>query len=263
MTLLSVTDLKTTYRVGTAPVHAVDGVSLDIAPGETVGLVGESGCGKSTLGKTILRLVEPSAGRIAFDGVDLTTLPQQRLRAYRRRLQMVFQDPFASLNPRRKATELVAQGPIVHGTGRATAIAEARKLFELVGLDPSAGDRFPHEFSGGQRQRIGLARALALRPDVLVADEPVSALDVSVQAQVLRLLAELRQQLGLSIIFITHDLRVAAQICDLIAVMKDGAVVEQGMTAEVFGRPQHPYTQALLSAIPGGDFTRKRDALIA
>ena len=157
----------------------------------------------------------------------------------------------------------MAQGPIVHGTDRVTAIAEARRLFELVGLDPSAGDRFPHEFSGGQRQRIGLARALALRPDVLVADEPVSALDVSVQAQVLRLLAGLRQQLGLSIIFITHDLRVAAQICDLIAVMKDGAVVEQGLTTEVFGRPQHPYTQALLSAIPGGDFTRKRDALIA
>jgi peptide/nickel transport system ATP-binding protein len=173
---------------------------------------------------------------------------------------MVFQDPFASLNPRRKAAELVAQGPIVHGTPRAKAIADAKELFALVGLDPSAGDRFPHEFSGGQRQRIGLARALALRPDVLVADEAVSALDVSVQAQVLKLLAELRQRLGLSIVFITHDLRVAAQICDLVAVMKDGEVVEQGLAGEVFGRPQHPYTRALLDSIPGGAFARRREA---
>jgi peptide/nickel transport system ATP-binding protein len=175
---------------------------------------------------------------------------------------MVFQDPFASLNPRRKAAELVAQGPIVHGTPRATAIAEAKELFALVGLDPSASDRFPHEFSGGQRQRIGLARALALRPDVLVADEPVSALDVSVQAQVLKLLADLRLRLGLSIVFITHDLRVAAQICDLVAVMKDGEIVEHGLTREVFGAPKHPYTQALLASIPGGDFS-KRDAVIS
>jgi peptide/nickel transport system ATP-binding protein len=173
---------------------------------------------------------------------------------------MVFQDPFASLNPRRKAGELVAQGPIVHGTPRAKAIADAKELFALVGLDPSASDRFPHEFSGGQRQRIGLARALALRPEVLVADEAVSALDVSVQAQVLKLLAELRQRLGLSIVFITHDLRVAAQICDLVAVMKDGEVVEQGLAGDVFGRPQHPYTQALLDSIPGGDFAKKREA---
>jgi peptide/nickel transport system ATP-binding protein len=169
-------------------------------------------------------------------------------------MQMVFQDPFASLNPRRKAGELVAQGPIVHGTPRSRALAEARELFRLVGLDPSAADRLPHEFSGGQRQRIGLARALALKPAVLVADEPVSALDVSVQAQVLKLLAGLRERLGLSIIFITHDLRVAAQICDLVAVMKDGVVVEQGLTHQVFGSPRHPYTQALLDAIPGGDF---------
>ena len=172
---------------------------------------------------------------------------------------MVFQDPFASLNPRRKAAELVAQGPIVHGTPRAQALAEARELFALVGLDPSAGDRFPHEFSGGQRQRIGLARALALKPAVLVADEPVSALDVSVQAQVLKLLTGLRERLGLSIVFITHDLRVAAQICDLVAVMKDGAVVEHGSTHEVFGRPQHPYTRALIDAIPGGDFARAHE----
>jgi peptide/nickel transport system ATP-binding protein len=195
-------------------------------------------------------------------GKDWAKLTREEVRRETRHIQMVFQDPFASLNPRRKAAELVAQGPIIHGTPRAEAIAEAKELFALVGLDPSSADRFPHEFSGGQRQRIGLARALALKPDVLVADEPVSALDVSVQAQVLKLLAELRQRLGLSIIFITHDLRVAAQICDLVAVMKDGAVVEQGLAAEVFGNPQHPYTQALLASIPGGDFTRKRDAAI-
>jgi peptide/nickel transport system ATP-binding protein len=170
---------------------------------------------------------------------------------------MVFQDPFASLNPRRKAGDVVAQGPIVHGTPSAKAIADANELFALVGLDPSVSDRFPHEFSGGQRQRIALARALALHPEVLVADEAVSALDVSVQAQVLQLLAELRQRLGLSIVFITHDLRVAAQICDLVAVMKDGEVVEQGLAGEVFGRPRHPYTRALLDSIPGGDFARR------
>jgi peptide/nickel transport system ATP-binding protein len=176
---------------------------------------------------------------------------------------MVFQDPFASLNPRRKAGDLVAQGPIVHGTPRADAMAQAEELFRLVGLDPSAIDRFPHEFSGGQRQRIGLARALALKPDVLVADEAVSALDVSVQAQVLKMLYELRERLGLSIVFITHDLRVAAQICDLVAVMKDGEVVEHGLAGEVFGNPQHAYTQALLASIPGGDFARSRVPLTA
>ncbi len=209
-----------------------------------------------------MRLIDPDAGSIVLGGKDWAKLDREEVRRETRHIQMVFQDPFASLNPRRKAAELVAQGPIVHGTPRAEAIAEAKELFALVGLDPSSADRFPHEFSGGQRQRIGLARALALKPDVLVADEPVSALDVSVQAQVLRLLAELRQQLGLSIIFITHDLRVAAQICDLVAVMKDGVVVEQGPAAEVFGNPQHPYTQALLNSIPGGDFTRKRDAAL-
>ena len=176
---------------------------------------------------------------------------------------MVFQDPFASLNPRRKAADLVAQGPIVHGMPRAQALAEARDLFALVGLDPSAGDRFPHEFSGGQRQRIGLARALALKPAVLVADEPVSALDVSVQAQVLKLLTGLRERLRLSVVFITHDLRVAAQICDLVAVMKDGEIVEHGPTHDVFGRPQHAYTKALLEAIPGGDFARGRAPVAA
>ncbi|SEE33112.1 ABC transporter ATP-binding protein [Bradyrhizobium erythrophlei] len=267
--ILTIDGVSKTYRTGgflgrgARITEAVKNVSLRLPRGATLGIVGESGSGKSTLARCLARLIDPDSGSIVLNGKDWAKLGRDEIRRETRHIQMVFQDPFASLNPRRKAAELVAQGPIVHGTNRAIAIAEARKLFELVGLDPSAGDRFPHEFSGGQRQRIGLARALALKPDVLVADEPVSALDVSVQAQVLKLLAGLRQQLGLSIIFITHDLRVAAQICDLVAVMKDGAVVEQGLTADVFGRPQHPYTQALLSAIPGGDFTRKRDALIA
>ena len=245
---------------------AVDGVSFGIRKGETFALVGESGSGKTTVARMVVGLLAPTSGEVIIDGVSMSEARQAQVRRkLRRRIQMVFQDPYASLNPRFRVDSIIAE-PI-----RAFNVIEGERqikdrvgeLLTLVGLHPDDGQKFPHEFSGGQRQRIGLARALALRPDVLVADEPVSALDVSVQAQVLRLLAELRQQLGLSIIFITHDLRVAAQICDLIAVMKDGAVVEQGMTAEVFGRPQHPYTQALLSAIPGGDFTRKRDALIA
>jgi peptide/nickel transport system ATP-binding protein len=266
--ILTIADVSKTYRTGgflgrgARVTPAVREVSLALPRGATLGIVGESGSGKSTLARCIVRLIDPDAGAILLEGNDWAKMPREKVRRETRHIQMVFQDPFASLNPRRKAADLVAQGPIVHGTPRAKAIAEARELFDLVGLDPSAGDRFPHEFSGGQRQRIGLARALALKPDLLVADEPVSALDVSVQAQVLKLLAELRQRLGLSIIFITHDLRVAAQICDLVAVMKDGAVVEQGLAGEVFGNPQHPYTQALLSSIPGGDFTRKRDAAI-
>jgi peptide/nickel transport system ATP-binding protein len=235
---------------------------LNLPKGATLGIVGESGSGKSTLARCIVRLIDPDAGAILLSGKDWAAMSRENVRRETRHIQMVFQDPFASLNPRRKAAELVAQGPIVHGTPRARAINEARELFALVGLDPSAGDRFPHEFSGGQRQRIGLARALALKPDVLVADEPVSALDVSVQAQVLKLLADLRQRLGLSIVFITHDLRVAAQICDLVAVMKDGEIVEHGLIGEVFGAPKHPYTQALLASIPGSDFTHKRDAAV-
>ncbi len=266
--ILTISDVSKTYRTGgflgrgARVTPAVKGVSLSLPRGATLGIVGESGSGKSTLARCIVRLIDPDAGSIVLGGKDWATLPREEIRRETRHIQMVFQDPFASLNPRRKAAELVAQGPIVHGTPRATAIADARELFTLVGLDPSAANRFPHEFSGGQRQRIGLARALALKPDVLVADEPVSALDVSVQAQVLKLLAELRQRLGLSIVLITHDLRVAAQICDLVAVMKDGAVVEQGLAADVFDNPQHPYTRALLNSIPGGDFTRKRDAAI-
>jgi peptide/nickel transport system ATP-binding protein len=267
--VLTITDVSKTYRTGgflgrgARVTAAVKNVSLRLPKGATLGIVGESGSGKSTLARCIVRLIDPDGGSIVLDGKDWATMPRDEVRRETRHIQMVFQDPFASLNPRRTAAELVAQGPIVHGTPRAEALARARELFSLVGLDPAAGNRLPHEFSGGQRQRIGLARALALRPDVLVADEAVSALDVSVQAQVLKLLAELRERLGLSIVFITHDLRVAAQICDLVAVMKDGEVVEHGPAGTVFDDPQHPYTRALLDSIPGGDFTRKRDAVPA
>jgi peptide/nickel transport system ATP-binding protein len=263
--ILTISGVSKTYRTGgflgrgARVTPAVKDVTLHLPRGATLGIVGESGSGKSTLARCLVRLIDPDGGSIVLEGKDWAKLSREEVRRDTRHIQMVFQDPFASLNPRRKAAELVAQGPIVHGTPRAKAIADARELFALVGLDPSAGDRFPHEFSGGQRQRIGLARALALKPDVLVADEPVSALDVSVQAQVLKLLADLRQRLGLSIVFITHDLRVAAQICDLVAVMKDGAVVEHGLAGDVFGNPQHPYTQALLASIPGGQFAREHD----
>ncbi len=235
--------------------RAVSDVTLSLPRGSTLGIVGESGSGKSTLARCIVRLLQPESGCVWLDGTDLLTLAPRAMRQAAARVQMVFQDPYASLNPRRRAGELVAQGPMLHGVSRADAMARAQELFTLVGLSPDALDRFPHEFSGGQRQRIGLARALALRPDVLVADEAVSALDVSVQAQVLRLLADLRTRLGLSMIFITHDLRVAAQICDRIAVMRYGTVVEEGLAASVLGNPQHPYTQALLAAVPGRDWT--------
>jgi peptide/nickel transport system ATP-binding protein len=255
--VLSVENLAKTYRNRSLfgrvrrETHALQGVSMALPRGGTIGVVGESGSGKSTLARCLMRLIDPDGGAIRLDGEDLAPLSGRALHEQRRRIQIVFQDPFASLNPRRRAGELVAQGPMVYGASRANAMKRAADLFALVGLDPSAMTRFPHEFSGGQRQRIGLARALALEPDVLVADEPVSALDVSVQAQVLALLADLRLRLGLSIVFITHDLRVAAQICDLIVVMKDGAVVEAGPTGQLFEHPQHPYSKALLAAVPG------------
>jgi peptide/nickel transport system ATP-binding protein len=236
-------------------VHAVKGVNIAVRRGETLGLVGESGSGKSTLARCIVRLVEAQSGRILLDGTDLRALSRRSRRPHRRRIQMVFQDPFGSLNPRQRVAELVAQGPIVHGVPAGEALARARELLDLVGLDPRAADRYPHEFSGGQRQRIGIARALALHPEVLIADEPVSALDVSVQAQVLRLLAEIRDRFALTMLFITHDLRVAAQVCDTIAVMRHGEIVEEGATAEIFARPAHPYTRELLAAVPGKDWT--------
>jgi peptide/nickel transport system ATP-binding protein len=258
--ILRIEHVSKTYRKGgllarnRRVTHAVQDANLVLPRGGTLGIVGESGSGKSTLARCIVRLLDPDSGSIRLGDTDLAALSRKEMRSATRRIQMVFQDPFASLNPRRRAGELVAQGPIIHGETRSKAIAKAKELFALVGLDPSATERYPHEFSGGQRQRIGLARALALEPEVLVADEPVSALDVSVQAQVLRLLADLRSRLGLSMVFITHDLRVAAQICDRIAVMKSGVVVEEGTTAEVFATPRHPYTQALLASVPGRDW---------
>jgi len=255
--LLEVRNLAKTYRSGgglfSRPriVKAVDNVSFTLRRGQTLGVVGESGSGKSTLGRCILKLTDVDGGQIRYRGKDLVPLLQAAFRPMRRHLQMVFQDPFASLNPRHTIGRILTDGPVANGMSMAEAGQKARNLLSLVGLDPSAYDRYPHEFSGGQRQRVGIARALALDPELLVADESVSALDVSVQAQVLDLLQELQNKLNLAIIFITHDLRVAAQVCDEIAVMYRGAIVEFGPPAEVFNTPRHAYTQQLIAAIPG------------
>ena len=259
--VLVVEGLRKTYRTGgifgrKRVVEAVQGVSFTLHRGETIGIVGESGSGKSTVARALVKLLPADGGRILLDGVDIRAATRAQFRPMTRRIQMVFQDPFASLNPRRRAGDLIAQGLRVHGMGRAAARARAEALLALVGLDPAAADRFPHEFSGGQRQRIGLARAIALEPAVLVADEPVSALDVSVQAQVLALLAELKARLSLSLVFITHDLRVAAQVCDRILVMHRGQVVEAGETAAIFAEPQHEYTRSLLASVPGRGWER-------
>jgi peptide/nickel transport system ATP-binding protein len=232
-------------------VAAAQDVAFAIHHGETLGLVGESGSGKSSVARLVMRLIEPDSGTIRLGETDLLRLEGDELRAARKRIQMVFQDPYGSLNPRRKVGAIITGGPIAHGMDQAEALQRARDLLQLVGLDAGALERYPHEFSGGQRQRIGIARALALEPEILVADEAVSALDVSVQAQVLKLLEELKQRLGLSMLFITHDLRVAAQICDRIAVMQHGRIVELKTAAELFAAPEHPYTQALLAAVPG------------
>ena len=233
------------------PVRAVDEVSFTIAAGETFGLVGESGSGKTTTGRCVLRLVEPTAGEIAFKGTDVRALNPAELRRARRDFQIVFQDPYSSLNPRMRVGQIVEEPLVIHGLGDAGARAEkVRSLFELVGLDEAAVTKYPHEFSGGQRQRIGLARALALEPSLVVADEPVSALDVSVQAQVVNLLLDLQQRLGLTYLFIAHDLRLVRQVCSRVAVMYRGRIVELATAQQVFDAPAHPYTRALLSAIP-------------
>src|SRR5260221_988969 len=232
-------------------VRAADQVNFSILKGETLGLVGESGSGKSSVARLVMRLIEADRGTIRIGDVDLTALEGKALREQRHRIQMVFQDPFASLNPRRKVGNIITDGPIAHGADPATAQQRARDLLGLVGLNASAMERFPHEFSGGQRQRIGIARALAPDPEILVADEAGSALDVSVQAQVLNLLEDLKARLGLSMLFITHDLRVAAQICDRIAVMQRGEIVELRPAAALFSAPEHPYTRELLAAVPG------------
>ena len=256
-TLVRVRDLAVDFKVPVrgalraGRLRAVSGVDLDIRRGEILGVVGESGCGKSTTGRAILQLLRPSAGTVTFDGTELTTLSRSPMRAMRRRMQMVFQDPFASLNPRMSIGELIEEPLLVHSDLPAAGRrAKALETMQLVGLSPQWHERYPHEFSGGQRQRVGIARALVSNPEFVVADEPVSALDVSVQAQIVNLLEQLQEDLGLTMMFIAHDLAVVRHLCDRIAVMYLGTVVEVGECEDLYTRPRHPYTQALLSAVP-------------
>jgi oligopeptide/dipeptide ABC transporter ATP-binding protein len=264
--LIQVQDLKKYfYREGffstdRKPIRAVDGISISIRKGETLGLVGESGCGKTTAGKSILRLIEPTSGQISFKGQDILHLDREALRKLRPHMQFIFQDPYESLNPRMKVEEIVGEGLEVHriaqGKEKSGRVSE---LLEKVGLHPQDGQRYPHEFSGGQRQRIGIARAISLHPELIVADEPVSALDVSIQAQILNLLMDLRDQLSLTYLFISHDLRVVKHISERIAVMYMGKIVEMARSEDLFKRPLHPYTQVLLKAIPKLDLFQKRE----
>ena len=235
-------------------VHAAVDVSFTLRRGQTLGIVGESGSGKSTVARCIARLIDPTSGSVRLGNDEIATMSARTLRPLRRRVQIVFQDPYRSLNPRRTVGEAIIEGPLNYGVTRADALERARKLMETVRLDPSALNRYPHQFSGGQRQRICIARALAMEPELLIADEAVSALDVSVQAQVLQLLDEIRDRMNLAMMFITHDLRVAAQVCDHVAVMSKGRVVEYGTASDVFGAPQHEYTQALFAAAPGREY---------
>ncbi|MFL6065657.1 MAG: ABC transporter ATP-binding protein [Friedmanniella sp.] len=262
--LLSVSHLKVTYPIRSSVLQrtvgetvAVSDVTFDIRAGETVGLVGESGSGKSTIARTIIGLVTATAGHIRFEGVDITRLSLRQLKSVRRDMQMVFQDPYASLNPRLTVRDIIAEGWRVHDgvVPRRLWTVEAKELMERVGLNPDYADRYPHQFSGGQRQRIGIARGVALHPKVLICDEPVSALDVSVQAQVVNLLARLQKELGLAYVFIAHDLSVVRHISDRVGVMYLGSLVEIGDEDQIYGRPTHPYTQALLSAVPVPDPT--------
>lgn len=266
MPLLQVTELHKHYpikggilgrRLG--HIQAVAGVSLSVQPGETLGLVGESGCGKSTLGRTLMRLEEPTSGQVRFEGKDLLSAGGEQLMQLRRDIQMIFQDPYSSLNPRMTIGEIVREPLLVHGLGsKAEQIETVRSLLEKVGLGSEVMSRYPSEFSGGQRQRIGVARALTLRPKLVIADEPVSALDVSVQSQVLNLMVDLQRELGLSYIFISHDLSVVQHVSDVVAIMYLGCIVETGPVKRIFAQPAHPYTRALLQAIPSGDPRRPR-----
>lgn len=258
--LLQVSELKTHFARPKGVLRAVDGVSFGIERGETVGLVGESGCGKSTLGRTILRLETPTSGQIRLDGEDIATASASALRGYRRRMQMIFQDPFASLNPRHAIGDILTAPLKVHGIGdKATRKAAVASLIERVGLPRAALERYPHEFSGGQRQRIGIARALVLQPELIVCDEPVSALDLSIQAQILNLLSSMKAEFGLSYLFISHDLSVVQYFADRVLVMYLGRIVESADRASLWAQPRHPYTRALMDAVP--DPARRRQVI--
>jgi oligopeptide/dipeptide ABC transporter ATP-binding protein len=268
--LIEVRDLRKHFPIGRGlfgrgrgAVRAVDGVTFTIRAGETLGLVGESGCGKSTLGRLILRLIEPTSGDVRYEGRSLLELGGGEMRAMRRAMQIVFQDPYGSLNPRMRVSQIVGEGLVIHRMGsRAQRQERVRELLTLVGLPEDAGDRYPHEFSGGQRQRIGIARALAVEPRFIVADEAVSALDVSIQAQILNLLQDLKRRLGLTMLFISHDLRVVEHLSDRVAIMYLGRVVEIGPRDQVYGDPRHPYTKALLSAVPVPDPRRQHQRIV-
>ncbi|MFN5722980.1 MAG: ABC transporter ATP-binding protein [Betaproteobacteria bacterium] len=269
--LLQVRDLVKRFPVRSgllrrisAQVHAVDGVSFDLAAGQTLGVVGESGCGKSTMGRCLLRLIEPTAGQVVFDGTDVTAADGASLRALSRQLQIIFQDPFASLNPRMTVGAIVGEGLVIHGLvkHRGEAADRVAELLTMVGLSKDHMRRYPHEFSGGQRQRIGIARALAVQPRLIVCDEAVSALDVSIQAQVINLLQDLQEQLGLTYVFIAHDLSVVEHASNRVAVMYLGRIVEMADARDLYARPRHPYTESLLSAVPVPDPTVKRQRIV-
>jgi oligopeptide transport system ATP-binding protein len=268
--LLEVRGLQTWFPIRrgllqrvTGHVKAVDGVDFVLGKGETLGLVGESGCGKTTVGRSILRLIEPTGGEVRFEGRDVRRMGAEELRLLRRRMQIIFQDPGGSLNPRMRVGRIVGEPLEVHGIAKGDALRDmVEKLLERCGLWKAAADRYPHEFSGGQRQRIGIARALALNPSLIVCDEPTSALDVSIQSQILNLLKELQAEFGLSYLFISHDMAVIHHICDRVAVMYDGKIVESGTRDEIIRSPKHPYTQRLLAAVPEADPRRPRRALV-
>ena len=270
-TLLEVQNLKTWFPIKggilsrtVGHVKAVDGVSFAIKKGEVLGLVGESGSGKTTVGRTILRLIEPTGGKILYEGKDIAKLPKWALRPYRRKMQIIFQDPFASLNPRMTVGDIIGEPLVIHNLVKTPKerVERVAELLKMVGLSPDHMRRYPHEFSGGQRQRIGIARALAVAPEFIVADEPVSALDVSIQAQVVNLLQDLKEELGLTLLFIAHDLAVVEYISDRVAVMYLGKVMEIAPARELYKNPKHPYTEALLSAVPIPDPTVKRERIV-